>query len=234
MNRSIHSWDSPSVNNYQQSIRQKIIGYDLIYDMMVNILQNFTPANKFLVVGAGGGQELLTLGKSFPSAHFTAVDSSKVMLELAAKQIESLPHRPTIMWVEKDLLSLRVNEVFDVVSCHLVLHFIKSLDQKRTMLQKIADSLKENGVLFISSINADLTSQTFKHELCYWRSSMLHNGIGEDHWQRFEQSFSVTTHPINLELLINLLKEAGFTTILPYFKTHMIDALVAIKGETTI
>ena len=156
------------------------------------------------------------------------------MLELAAKQIESLPHRPTIMWVEKDLLSLRVNEVFDVVSCHLVLHFIKSLDQKRTMLQKIADSLKENGVLFISSINADLTSQTFKHELCYWRSSMLHNGIGEDHWQRFEQSFSVTTHPINLELLINLLKEAGFTTILPYFKTHMIDALVAIKGETTI
>lgn len=234
MNRSIHSWDSPSVNNYQQSIRQKIIGYDLIYDMMVNILQNFTPANKFLVVGAGGGQELLTLGKSFPSAHFTAVDTSKVMLELAAKQIESLPHELTIKWLEKDLLSLRVNELFDVASCHLVLHFIEDLDQKRAMLQKIADSLNENGVLFISSINADLTSQTFKHELRYWRSSMLHNGISEDHWERFEQSFRMTTHPITLELLIDLLKEAGFTTILPYFKTHMIDALVAIKGETTL
>lgn len=234
MNKSLHNWDSPSVHTYQQSIRQKIVGYDLIYDMMVNILQDFITTNKFLVVGAGGGQELLTLGKSFPSAHFTAVDSSKVMLQLAAKQIESLPHRPTIMWVEKDLLSLRVNEVFDVASCHLVLHFLESLDQKRTMLQKIADSLKENGVLFISSINADLTSQTFQHELCYWQSSMLHNGISEGHWQRFEQSFSVTTHPITLELLIDLLKEAGFTKIIPYFKTHMIDALVAIKGETTI
>lgn len=53
MNRSIHSWDSPSVNTYQQSIRQKIIGYDLIYDMMASILHNFTAANKFLVVGTG-------------------------------------------------------------------------------------------------------------------------------------------------------------------------------------
>ncbi|KOY83809.1 class I SAM-dependent methyltransferase [Lysinibacillus macroides] len=234
MNKSLHNWDNPSVSTYQQSIRQKIIGYDLIYDMMANIIDNFPTTHKILVVGAGGGQELLTLGKSFPSVHFTAVDTSKVMLEIAAKQIDSLPYALTIEWLERNLLSLNSKELFDVATCHLVLHFMKDLDQKRDMLQKIADSLNHNGVLFISSINTDLSSQTFKQELYYWRSSMLHNGISEDHWQRFEQSFSTTTHPITLELLINLLKEAGFTTIFPYFKTHMIDALVAIKGETTI
>lgn len=63
---------------------------------------------------------------------------------------------------------------------------------------------------------------------------MLHNGISENHWQRFEQSFSITTHPIRFESLIVLLQEVGFTTIIPYFKTHMIDALVAIKGEDFI
>ncbi len=233
MNKSLHNWDNPSVSTYQQSIRQKIIGYDLIYDMMANILHDFPTTHKILVVGAGGGQELLTLGKSFPSVHFTAVDTSKVMLEIAAKQIDSLPYALTIEWLERDLLSLNSKELFDVATCHLVLHFIKDLDQKRDMLQKIADNLKDNGVLFISSINTDLTSQTFKQELHYWRSSMLHNGISEEHWERFEHSFSMTTHPITLELLIDLLKEAGFTTILPYFKTHMIDALVAIKGENT-
>lgn len=108
---------------------------------------------------------------------------------------------------------------------------MKDLDQKKALLQKIADSLKENGVLFISSINADLTSSTFKHQLRFWRSSMLHNDISENHWHRFEQSFNNTTHPIKLDSLIDLLKDVGFTTIIPYYKTHMIDALVAIKGE---
>lgn len=231
MNKLLHNWDDSSVSAYQQSIRQKIIGYDLIYDMMTNILHNFPTTHKILVVGAGGGQELLTLGESLPSAHFTAVDTSKVMLKLAAKQIDSLPYALNIEWIERDLLTLNVKELFDVATCHLVLHFMKDLDQKKTLLQKIADSLKENGVLFLSSINADLTSSTFKHQLRYWRSSMLQNGISENHWQRFEQSFSITTHPIKLERLIDLLKEVGFTTIIPYFKTHTIDALVAIKGE---
>ena len=231
MNKPLHNWDDSSVSTYQQSIRQKIIGYDLIYDMMANILHSFPTTHKVLVVGAGGGQELLTLGELLPSAHFTAVDTSKVMLELAAKQIDMLPYALNIEWIDRDLLTSNVKELFDVATCHLVLHFMQDLDQKKALLQKIADSLKENGVLFISSINADLTSSAFKHQLRYWRGSMLHNNISENHWQRFEQSFSITTHPIKLELLINLLKDVGFTTIIPYFKTHMIDALVAIKGE---
>lgn len=234
MTKPLHNWDDSSVFAYQQSIRQKIIGYDLIYDMMVNILHSFPTKHKILIVGAGGGQELLTLGESLPSAHFTAVDTSHVMLELAAKQINILPYVLNIEWVEKDLLKLNVKDLFDVATCHLVLHFMKDVDQKKAMLQKIAESLKVNGVLFISSINADLNSSTLKHQLLYWRSSMLHNGIFENHWQRFEQSFNVTTHPIKLELLIDLLKKVGFTTIIPYFKTHMIDALVAIKGEDFI
>lgn len=231
MTKPIHNWNDSSVSAYQQSIRQKIIGYDLIYDMMANIFHNFPTTHKVLVVGAGGGQELLTLGESFPSAHFTAVDTSKVMLELAAKQIDSLPYALNIEWIDRDLLTLNVKELFDVATCHLVLHFMKDLDQKKALLQKIADSLKENGVLFISSINADLISSTFKHQLRFWRSSMLHNDISENHWHRFEQSFNNTTHPIKLDSLIDLLKDVGFTTIIPYYKTHMIDALVAIKGE---
>lgn len=60
---------------------------------------------------------------------------------------------------------------------------------------------------------------------------MLQNGISQNDWQRFEQSFCMTTHPIKLETLIDLLQEVGFTTVIPYFKTHMIDALIATKEE---
>jgi len=228
----LQSWHNPTVHTYQQTIRQKIIGYDLIYDMMTNILQSYTGIDKMLIVGAGGGQELLTLGKSFPCARFTAVDTSKATLQLAAQHIEQLHQPLNVTWHEKDLLSLKFSEQFDVATCHLVLHFIEDFTQKKALLNKISDNLNDNGVLFISSINANTTDTMFKQQLRYWRSSMIHNGVSENDWQRFEQSFGLTTHPIKLELLVDLLIEAGFTTIIPYFKTHMIDALVAIKrGE---
>ncbi|MCT6816663.1 MAG: class I SAM-dependent methyltransferase, partial [Lysinibacillus fusiformis] len=71
----------------------------------------------------------------------------------------------------------------------------------------------------------------FQLQLKYWRSSMLQNDLSEEHWLRFEQSFGSSTYPITLELLTDLLHEVGFSTVIPYFKSHMVDALLAIKEE---
>ncbi|MGN4127018.1 class I SAM-dependent methyltransferase [Lysinibacillus sphaericus] len=231
MKEQLHNWHNPTVYTYQQTIRQKIIGYDLIYDVMTNMLQNHPCTDRMLIVGAGGGQELLTLGSTFPSTKFTAVDTSSSMLQLAEQHINQLNVPLDVEWHPTDLRSLKIDEPFDIATCHLLLHFIEDLDEKKVLLKKIAESLKDGSVLFLSSINADLTSLTFKQQLSYWQSSMRQNGISQDDWQRFEQSFGMTTHPIDMETLVNLLQEAGFPTVIPYFKSHMIDALVAIKED---
>ncbi|QDQ00526.1 class I SAM-dependent methyltransferase [Lysinibacillus fusiformis] len=231
MKEPLQSWHNPTVYTYQQTIRQKIIGYDLIYDLMTNMLHNHPCTDRMLIVGAGGGQELLTLGRTFPTTKFTAVDTSSSMLQLAEQQIGQLHVPLDVVWHATDLSSLKMNEPFDIATCHLMLHFIEDLHEKKALLKKIADSLKDGAVLFVSSINADLTALTFKHQLRHWQSSMLQNGISQNDWQRFEQSFCMTTHPIKLETLIDLLQEVGFTTVIPYFKTHMIDALIATKEE---
>lgn len=85
-----HDWQNPIVSSYQNTIRQKIIGYDLIYDMMTEILYSYPTIESMLIVGAGGGQELFSLGKAFPFSHFTAVDTSEIMLQLARKRMEKV------------------------------------------------------------------------------------------------------------------------------------------------
>ncbi|MEK5330425.1 class I SAM-dependent methyltransferase [Lysinibacillus sp. FSL W8-0992] len=226
-----HDWQNPIVSSYQNTIRQKIIGYDLIYDMMTEILYSYPTIESMLIVGAGGGQELFSLGKAFPFSHFTAVDTSEIMLQLARKRMEKVDPPPQIEWYEEDLRSLVLHHQFAVASCHLVLHFIEELEQKKALLQKMADSLKDNGVLFISSINTDMSAAAFPLQLKYWRSSMLQNNLSEEHWLRFEQSFGISTYPISLEMLTDLLHDVGFSKVMPYFKSHMVDALVAIKEE---
>ncbi|GAA3351836.1 class I SAM-dependent methyltransferase [Lysinibacillus sp. FSL M8-0216] len=225
-----HDWHNPNVSNYQNTIRQKISGYDLIYDMMTDILQSY-PTDNMLIVGAGGGQELFSLGQAFPFSHFTAIDTSKIMLQAARKHIEKLESPLHIDWYEEDLLALVFDHQFEVASCHLVSHFIEEHEQKKALLQKLSDSLQDSGILFISSINADMSAVSFQHQLKYWRSSMLQNDLSEEHWLRFEQSFGSSTYPITLELLTDLLHEVGFSTVIPYFKSHMVDALLAIKEE---
>jgi len=227
-------WHNPIASTYHDTIRQKIIGYDHIYDIMTDILHSYSTIDSILIVGAGGGQELCTLGKAFPFTRFTAVDTSKIMLQLAQNLMKEVDSSPCIEWYEGDLRSLVFNHPFEVASCHLVLHFIEGLEQKKALLQKTADSLKDNGMLFISSINTDMSSTAFPLQLKYWRSTMLQNGLSEDQWLHFEQSFGSTTYPIKLQLLTDLLHEVGFSTVIPYFKSHMVDAIVAIKEETRI
>lgn len=194
-----HDWHNPNVSNYQNTIRQKITGYDLIYDMMTDILHSYPTIDNMLIVGAGGGQELFSLGEAFPFSHFTAVDTSKIMLQAARKHIEKLEPPLHIEWYEEDLLSLVFDHQFEVASCHLVLHFIEELEQKKALLQKMADSLQDSGILFISSINVDMSAVSFQHQLKYWRSSMLQNNLSEEHWLRFEQSFA----PLLIQLHLN-------------------------------
>nr|WP_205173463.1 class I SAM-dependent methyltransferase [Bacillus pakistanensis] len=196
---------------------------------MISMLKCSDCPQNILIIGAGGGQELLTLGKLYPYATYTAVDTSMPMLRLAQQQIAQLAQQLNIEWHNGELSSLKANKSFDIVTCHLVLHFLKEMNEKKQLLQHIAHSLKAGGTCFISSINANITGPTFSQQLRLWQESMRHNNLSVDDLNHFEQSFGSTTHPIPLDKLIALLRETGFQTIIPYFKSHMIDALVAIK-----
>lgn len=59
---------------------------------------------------------------------------------------------------------------------------------------------------------------------------MLGNGIAEEQWQIFEQSFGVTSHPLPAAEMEELLLAAGFTAVSRFFGAYLIDGWLAVKA----
>ncbi|MBM7542267.1 class I SAM-dependent methyltransferase [Amphibacillus cookii] len=219
------NWNSPTVQKYQQTIRNKIPGYDLMYEQMLAIIEASLAPQELLIVGAGGGQELLILGNRYPQAFYTALDPSENMLELARKRISYVSLK--VDWQETTLDNISIKKQYDVVTCHLVLHFLK--EEKEAFLEQISKKVKPEGLLFISAIMEEEKTKT----LPFWIQHMKFYNISVADCERFAASFNKTTHPLPTSMLQKILQRNGYETIIPYFKSYAIEAYVAKKGVKT-
>ena len=80
-----------SVFGYDDRIPRSIPGYEAMHDLVSAILTGLLPEEgRLLVVGAGTGKEIITLGTQNKSWRFTGVDPSKDMLAVARKSLKPL------------------------------------------------------------------------------------------------------------------------------------------------
>lgn len=231
MQQNPFQWEHPKAMLYNDTIRKRIAGYELLFDLNLDIIsaEQLHENNRVLLVGAGGGQEICAFSKKFPKNHYIAVDPSENMLELAKIRLQHEQLSPSLEIFADQLQNIQFEEPFNIATCHLVLHFIEHLEDKKSLLNSIANNLQPGALFFISSINADTASPNHQQLMSYWQHTMLNNGITEREWNHFVASFDDTLHAIPLDQLIELLQEAGFTNITPYFKTHLVDGLMMIK-----
>lgn len=223
------SWHSPQAAAYQENIRSKIIGYDVLHELMLHISRAYKKPDRMLIVGAGGGQELLVLGKEYPFAQYTALDPSEIMLSNAQAAVADKLPTLSVAYYPQYLSQLKLDEPFQLATCQLVLHYVPSLEQKQELLLQLADCLHESAPLFVSAIMCPSEEQQFQWQMSHWRQSISYHGITDEHWQKFSASFGESIYPITSEQLQLLLLQAGFTTVIPYFKSHLIEGYVAVK-----
>ncbi len=95
--------------------------------------------------GCGTGHRLVGLAKQYPKANVTGVDMTQASLEVAAAM--AVRHGATNMRVVRDnLLDLRIEEKFDLITTTGVLHH---LEDPQTGLNNLCARLKDNGVILI-------------------------------------------------------------------------------------
>ena len=112
------------INDYVVQARQCIPGRDALFLMTRCYFENELRKNaKILVVGAGGGEEIVSLGKHNPSWRFVGVDLSEKMLELANTRIKQEGLKNDVRLCEMSVLDLE-DEDFDAATCFLTLHFV--------------------------------------------------------------------------------------------------------------
>lgn len=224
------NWTDADVITYDQTITKKIAGYSFLYELTRSFLsvdfQQTTVRKDMLVIGAGGGQELLTFAPINRQLHFTAIDSSEFMVKRA--QQRAVEYQSQIDYAVESWKDYQVTKDYDTASCLLVLHFIKDYEGKRQFLKKIADSLKSGATFYLATMYKE-DEPSMSHQLAAWKGYMLHHEISEDHATQFEQSFDGHYHLLKEEELLTLLTSCGFTSISRYFNSFLLAGYICIK-----
>ncbi|MCP1305772.1 class I SAM-dependent methyltransferase [Paenibacillus tyrfis] len=234
------SWDHPQVERYEETIALKIPGYAHMYEMtdrLIAAYMNTTQPNegdraaKLLIVGAGGGQELVTFGSRHQDWSFTGIDPSARMLEIAKARVERAGLSDRVSFVQGTIQQLPEGHAFtyDAAACMLVLHFVSGRSQKKELLCQIAERLKPGAPLCLASINGEPGTAAFEMQMQAWRSHMLDNGISEQEWERFAASIGRESDPVSSSSVLELLGEAGFIQPVRYFGSYFVEAWCAVK-----
>ena len=249
MSGAASPWEQADGDQYVQNISRKIPGYQLQYDLMDTLLtarlegrekqekrenqenQENQEKPSLLVVGAGGGQEILKLGLSNPDWSFTGLDTSQSMLQAAKQRITVAGLLDRVQLHHTEIAAWSSNALYDAATCMLVLHFVQGRENKLALLRSIAARLQPGAPLCLSAICGVPGSPAWELQMAGWRLHMLGNGIAEEQWQTFEQSFGVTSHPLSAAEMEKLLEEAGFTAVSRFFGAYLIDGWVAVKAE---
>lgn len=231
INGPANPWEQADGDQYTSNISRKIPGYQLQYELMDTLLTaqlDRQEQPRLLVVGAGGGQEILTLGRNHPDWRFCGLDTSAPMLKTARQRIAAAGITAQAELHHADICSWSGGG-YDAATCMLVLHFVQGRGSKLALLQAIAARLKPGAPLLISAINGDPASRAWQVQMAGWRLHMLRGGIGQEQGEAFTASFGVTSHPLPAEEMELLLEQASFTSLSRYFGSYLIDGWVALK-----
>lgn len=126
-----HFMDPAAVASYVTDTPRKVPGLADLHRMTMLLLAEEAPADAHvLVVGAGGGLELVSLATAQPHWRFTGVDPSPAMLDLARQILVPFAERVQLV---TGIIDQVPAELFDGATSLLTLHFLDRAERLRTL-----------------------------------------------------------------------------------------------------
>ena len=142
-----HFANTAAVANYAIDTPRKVPGLVDLHRMVSLLLSEGVPAAAHvLVVGAGGGLELVSMAAAQPDWRFTGVDPSPAMLDLARQAVEPFAERVQLVM---GLVDQAPAGPFDGATCLLTLHFLDRKERLRT-LREIHRRLRPRARLLVA------------------------------------------------------------------------------------
>lgn len=139
--------DPTAVASYATTTPAKVPGLADLHRMTMLLLAECAPAvAQVLVVGAGGGLELVAMAEAQPGWHFTGVDPSRPMLDLAQRAVVPFADRVALLM---GTVEQAPTGPFDAATCLLTLHFLDRDTRLRT-LREIRGRLRPGARLVVA------------------------------------------------------------------------------------
>jgi tRNA (cmo5U34)-methyltransferase len=202
-----------TLNKVKEAIlrsQQSVAGRDAIFLILRAFFENKLDANaKIIVVGAGWGEEILSLGKPNPEWQFVGVDLSEEMLNLARLNIaaENLPNKVELH--QTDVRNLN-DENFDAATCILTLHFVPDDGAKLALLQAVRKRLRPGAPFYLVDGVREADEAEYQENVAAWKRHAVNNGMPIEMIDKFVEN-SMNLPIVTEQRELELLREAGFT-----------------------
>lgn len=215
-------FDKVMAAEYDKGVRRTLPTYDSMFRLVQAYLRkNTSQQTNVLIVGAGGGTELATLGPANPEWAFTAVDPAPPMLAFARMKAQELNMTDRVKFIEGTVDDVEEGVLFEAATCMLVLHFIADIDDKRRLLKKIRQHLSPGAPFVMASMYGDTNDPAFDELFALWKAYWLDSTklteLEVDEMEKTVRHLSF----IPEEMIVQLLRETGFGKIAKFFSTNM-------------
>jgi tRNA (cmo5U34)-methyltransferase len=216
--------DLPCLDEYAARAEQFIPGRRAIFSIVEAAFLELLAGGpaRILVVGAGGGEEILRLGAENPSWSFVGVDTYKPMVDLARRRLAGTP-----VGARSVVHAMSVEQIdeagFDAGTCILTAHFVPDDGSKLALFKAVHARLKPGAPLaLVDGVGVPGQPQTEMLRRI-WKRHAIRNGADEQMAESNAQNLN-RIPIVSVERQEQLLASAGFKDLLPIFRG------LAIKG----
>lgn len=218
-------------SDYEKMALVAIPGYEAMHTMALSFFRSKLPEKaNLLIVGAGGGMELVTFGKSNLQWQMLGVEPSSNMLTIAQKKIEQHGLSERVKLHQGYTHDLPTTPLYDGATCILVMHFLPDDGSKLALLQSIAQRLKSSAYFILVDLFGDTGTETFQQLASVLKLFWEEKGMKPEKMVELLATINKGVHPIPEPRVFELLKSAGFGNILRFYTGIWYGGWVATKN----
>lgn len=209
---------------YDEGRRCFIPCFDDYYVRSVSLLKVLRPRlERVADLGAGTGLLTEQLFRLYPNAHFTLIDLSDEMLDVARRRFEGLDNFD--YRVENFVHT--IGDGYDCLCSALSIHHLED-DEKRQLYRSIHAALPVDGCfLTLDQFCADSSQLTQAYD-DWWIHYINHSGITPEARARWEQRRQLDRE-VSVSATIAMLREAGFRQVQCVYAFMKFATIIALK-----
>ena len=218
-------------SEYDKIVRMVIPGYEALHTLAQSFFHSklLEEAN-LLVVGAGTGMELITLGKSNSKWHLLGVEPSNSMLAIAQEKIEEHGLSNRVKLHHGYTHELAITPLYDGATCILVMHFLPDDGSKLVLLQSIAQRLKSNAYFILVDMFCEQDTGIFEQLASVWKIHGQEMGLSAEKLSEMLETARKGIYSISEQRVFELLQSAGFGNIVRFYTALWYGGWVATKN----
>lgn len=216
---------------FDDMLSRSIPYYRSVIEGMAQLLNCRSPHGATIYdLGCSTGTTLLELSRRMPVGRYqyVGIDNAPAMLDKARKKSAMFGKADLLTFREEDITTCALPQAAAVI-CNYTMQFLRPLT-RHAFVQRIHAALPEDGLFFLSEKTISHAKRLNRDFIDIYHAFKRQQGYSELEIAAKREALENVLIPFSLDENINLLREAGFVEVEPYFQWFNFTTLVAIKG----